>query len=307
MMSVSLRTSSRPLSPGSEGLPSSTQPVDWRGIAWFIALAFGLAWTIEGIALARGMRVDQLAIATTVVLTAVMFTPAIASVVVRRFVTVEGFASAGLRVGPRRFYLIAWLGVPLLVALIYGVTLAAGLGHIDPSLETLFSKMRAVAPDAPLPPARPLALAILVQSLTLGPLVTTLATFGEELGWTGFLLPKLLPLGKWRAALFYGVVWGLWHAPIIAAGFNYPGYPVLGVFMMCAFTCGVALIQTAARLRSNSVLLTSFIHAGINNQGMGLLPNLVVGVSPVIGGVTGLVGIAVFAITGTVLLRRTTE
>jgi hypothetical protein len=41
-----------------------------------------------------------------------------------------------------------------------------------------------------------------------------------------------MPLGKWKAYLIVGVIWGLWHAPLIAIGFNYPGMPVLGILMM---------------------------------------------------------------------------
>jgi membrane protease YdiL (CAAX protease family) len=77
---------------------------------------------------------------------------------------------------------------------------------------------------------------LLAQSLTVGVLVTTVPTFGEEFGWTGYLLPRLLPLGRWRAALLYGVAWGLWHAPVIVGGHNYPGHPVAGVLAMCGFT-----------------------------------------------------------------------
>jgi hypothetical protein len=107
--------------------------------------------------------------------------------------------------------------------------------------------------------------------------------------------------------VIYGVVWGLWHAPIIARGFNYPGYPVIGVMMMCALTTAFALTQTALWLRSRSVLLTSFFHASVNSQGLGIIPMAVAGVSPVMGGVTGVVGIAVFAAIGAWLLARTPD
>src|SRR6185369_3706733 len=106
-----------------------------------------------------------------------------------------------------------------------------------------------------------LSLAMLAQGLTLGVLITTLFAFGEEFGWTGYLLVQLLPLGRWRAAVVYGLIWGLWHAPVIAGGFNYPGYPVLGVVMMCVLTAAFALSHTALRLRFDSVWLTSFFHA----------------------------------------------
>ncbi len=147
----------------------------------------------------------------------------------------------------------------------------------------------------------------MLGSLTAGVLVTAVAAFGEEFGWTGYLLPALLPLGRWRAALLYGLAWGLWHAPVIVAGYNYPGHPAAGVATMCAFTTAVALVQTAARLRSGSVLLTSVVHAGINAQGRGLWPVLVVDVPPLLGGLTGAVGVASLALVGAWLLARTPD
>jgi hypothetical protein len=75
--------------------------------------------------------------------------------------------------------------------------------------------------------------------------------------------------------------------------------------MMCAFTTAMALLQTAARLRSGSVLLTSVVHAGINAQGRGLWPVLVPDVPPLLGGLTGAVGVVAIALVGTWLLART--
>ena len=295
-------------SPAVPGATVHGAAVDWRGVGWFVALAYGLAWTVEGIALARGMRFGTLTASAVALLGGVMFTPALAATIVRR-VRGEGFASAGLRRGPWRAYVAVWIGVPVLVALVFVLTVLLGLGRFDPSLSRLTAMLHEQAAGRPLPalpPPQVLALAMFAQGVTLGVLVTSIATFGEEFGWTGYLLVKLLPLGRWRAAIVYGVLWGLWHAPIIAAGHNYPGYPVLGIAMMCALTTAFALTQTALRLRSGSVLLTSFFHASVNTQGLGVLPLLVVGVSPVLGGATGVVGIVAFAAVGAVLLARTT-
>lgn len=282
--------------------------VDWRGVAAYVAIAFGLAWTAEFIALSQGVRFTSLTLMTTVLLAGVMLTPAISAFVVRRFITQEGFSTAGLRFGPWRPYVFVWIGVPLLVLGIYAVTLLLGLGQFDPTLSQLTALMKEMADGQPIPPLPPPAVfsaVVFAQTFTLGVAVTTIFTFGEEFGWTGFLLVKLLPLGRWRAAVIYGAIWGLWHAPIIAAGFNYPGYPVLGIFMMCALTIAFAFTQTALRLRSDSVFLTSFFHAGINTQGRGIFPFLVIGVSPVLGGVTGIVGIVAFGALGIWLLART--
>jgi len=287
---------------------STVSPVDWRAVGAYLALACGLAWIVEGIALARGVRFTSPTPGVTLLLAAIMLTPAIAAFLVRRFITCEGFATAGLRRGPWRPYLVVWIGVPLLVVSVYGLTLLLGLGRFDPTLAQLTARMEELARGQPLPQLPPpavLSAAIFAQSLTLGVLVTSIFTFGEEFGWTGYLLIRLLPLGRWRAALIYGGFWGLWHAPIIAGGFNYPGYPVLGPVMMCALTIAFALTQTALRLRYDSVFLTSFFHASINTQGLGVVPLLVVGVSPVLGGITGIVGIVTFMAVGMWLLART--
>jgi hypothetical protein len=285
---------------------------DWRGVGAYIGLAFGLAWALTGIALSRGARFQTLTIRTTVLLAGVMLTPALSAFIARKWITREGFASSGLRFGSWRPYLAVWIGVPLVVIGIYALTVLLGLGQFDPKLQQLFARIQEAAarlntPVPDLPGPLVLGAAIFAQALTFGVVVTSLFTFGEEFGWTGYLLVKLLPLGRWRAAVIYGVVWGLWHAPIIARGFNYPGYPVIGVMMMCALTTAFALTQTALWLRSRSVLLTSFFHASVNSQGLGIIPMAVAGVSPVMGGVTGVVGIAVFAAIGAWLLARTPD
>ena len=284
--------------------------VDWSAVGAYLALAYGPAWVLEGIALARGVRFSSLTPWTTLLLASVMVTPAVAAFVVRRFVTRDGFATAGLRRGPWRPYLVIWIGVPLLMVGVYGLTLLLGLGRFDPTLAQLTARMQEAAHGQPLPQLPPPAVfsaVLFAQSLTLGLLVTSVFTFGEEFGWTGYLLIRLLPLGRWRAALIYGCIWGLWHAPIIAGGFNYPQYPVLGPVMMCALTIAFALTQTALRLRYDSVFLTSFFHASINAQGLGVLPMLVVGVSPVLGGMTGIVRILIFTAIGVWLLARTPQ
>jgi uncharacterized membrane protein YiaA len=288
----------------------SRGPVVWRGIAAYIAIAFGLAWTAELLALSRGVRFASLTPGSSLLLASVMLTPAIAAFVVRRFITREGFADAGLRRGPWRPYLVTWLGVPLLVAGIYALTLLLGLGHFDPDLGQLMDRIHEAAKGRTLPslpPPRLLGAAVLAQALTFGVVITALFTFGEEFGWTGYLLVRLLPFGRWRAAVIYGLIWGLWHAPIIVGGFNYPGYPVLGVLMMCLLTVSFALTQTALRLRYGSVFLTSFFHASVNTQGLGVVPMLATGVSPIVGGVTGIVGILAFMTLGVRLLARTPE
>ena len=64
-------------------------------------------------------------------------------------------------------------------------------------------------------------LALPIFTLLMAPLA-----FGEEWGWRGYLLPHLLPLGQWPAFLIGGVIWGLWHIPVVTAA-TYAGVPAL--------------------------------------------------------------------------------
>src|SRR5262245_57224479 len=88
-------------------------PADSRGVGAYIGLTFGPAWALTGIALARGVRFQSLTIGATALLAAVMLTPALSAFIVRKWITREGFASSGLRLGPWRPYLAVWIGVPL--------------------------------------------------------------------------------------------------------------------------------------------------------------------------------------------------
>jgi membrane protease YdiL (CAAX protease family) len=87
---------------------------------------------------------------------------------------------------------------------------------------------------------------------------------GEELGWRGFLLPRLLPLGQWRAILLSGAIWGIWHAPAILQGHNYPGRPVAGVFMMIVFCVLLGAIFSWLYLRTRSPWAPALAHGSIN-------------------------------------------
>jgi hypothetical protein len=129
-----------------------------------------------------------------------------------------------------------------------------------------------------------------VASLFASPWINSLAGFGEEWGWRGFLLPRLLPLGKWKAYLLVGIIWGLWHAPLVVVGFNYPGYPLLGILLMCGFTFSSGIFINELSLKYRSAVLAGWIHGLINCQGYGIWRLLFFNTNPILGGMAGLVG-----------------
>ncbi len=50
---------------------------------------------------------------------------------------------------------------------------------------------------------------------------------GEEIGWSGFLIPKLLKITTLPiAALISGLIWAVWHYPAIIGGIYGYGAPI---------------------------------------------------------------------------------
>jgi hypothetical protein len=86
-------------------------------------------------------------------------------------------------------------------------------------------------------------------------------------------------------------------------GFNYPGYPLLGVVLMTLYTTGLAVVLGYAVLRSGSVLLAAYLHA-LNNQvasfivALGYRP-----FDPAFSFGIGIYGIATLAIVALLVLR----
>ncbi len=103
--------------------------------------------------------------------------------------------------------------------------------------------------------------------------VLVFSVIGEELGWRGYALPRLLD--RWdalTASVILGVLWAAWHAPLfLTPGLLQSRVPVVWFVLQIL---GQTIILTWVYLRTGgSVLLASVLHASAN-VGMGVLPVL---------------------------------
>ena len=85
------------------------------------------------------------------------------------------------------------------------------------------------------------------------------------------MMPKLIKLmGKKKAFILGGVIWGLWHAPLTCIGHNfgtdYPGFPYLGIAVMCVFCIIMGIILTFVTAQTGSIWPAAFLHAVNNSQ-----------------------------------------
>ncbi|SDY80430.1 CAAX protease self-immunity [Halopenitus persicus] len=190
-----------------------------------------------------------------------MFSPMIAGLIVcvRRDISLS---AVGLRIGRVR-----WLAVAAVVALpLVGLTLliavaVPGVGF-DPAANP--------TPGLGLPSGVLGVVATFGLVLGLGATVNAVFAFGEEFGWRGYLLWELAPWGFWKASAAIGALWGVWHAPVIVAGYNYPSFPVIGVVAMTIACLSFSPVYTYLVIRSESVLAAALLH-GVFNGSAGLV------------------------------------
>jgi hypothetical protein len=280
--------------------------LDRKGIFVYLIITFALTYAIEGALILAGFRITDLPPAYgQLVIAGVMWVPALATLLTIRFVTREGFAITNFRIGTWRPYLKTALVIPAGFVVIYGLTWLLGLGQPDWQLVWLRDLMAATGADVSAMPAPTVFLSVLfLATLFITPFINGLFGFGEEFGWRGYLLPKLMPLGKARTYLLVGVIWGLWHAPLVLVGFNYPGYPILGVVWMSGMTTALGIYINELTLRHRSSILAGWMHGVFNSQAYGIWRVLFPDVNPLLGGLTGIVGITVWLALGLWEMRR---
>ena len=271
-----------------------------KSIIWFIILAFGISWTLFLIPLA--FKGDPAVYAQTYFICVAlgMFGPGIAAILTTLFVAKEPFATLRLnKLGKFRFYLIAWFLPPLLAALAVALSVLIGTGIFDPN----FTTMKQIADQAAKTsgqavPVTVLIFAQLVQGLLIGPLINVFFGMGEELGWRGFLLPKLLPIGQWKAILFSGLIWGFWHAPVIWQGHNFPLHPYWGIVVMMLGCVLLGAILSWLYLKTRSPWSAALAHGSVNAWGGLPMVFLLPGFDALYGGIilslTGCIVLAAF-------------
>lgn len=264
-----------------------------RRVLLFLAIVFPVTWLINLVSWLVG-GTDNL-IAFPLLLILAMFVPALAAAVILQFITKEGLRGAAVRRGKKRYIATAYLMMLAIAAVTYGITLAVGWGRIDVDATTLRDLLDALGLTVDIP--SPVLLgAVGFTILVGGVVINSLYAFGEELGWRGYLLPSLLHIGKLRACLISGAIWGVWHAPLILMGHLYPGHPVLGILMITAMCVLLGVIFGWLWLSSNSIFPPIVAHAALNAQILAYFPSfLVTDVDPVLGGGAGIIGLGVMA------------
>lgn len=238
-----------------------------KQINLFVGLTFVLTWGAAFGLMAAGGLSNPYA---QLVFMGFMLIPA-ACVFLTRAITGEGYRDLRLALhfkGNIRWYLAAWFLPSLLIvagAILYFVIYP---DTFDPTLSTMAAVYAQQGVQLPM---KSLMITQMAMGIFLAPALNFIPALGEELGWRGYLLPKLCE--KYPApiaVLITGVIWGLWHAPMIAMGHNYGvGYPTApygGIAAMIVFCVIVGALLALLSLKVESAVPAALAHGGLNGM-----------------------------------------
>lgn len=220
-------------------------------------------------------------------------TPTVAALIMLLVLTRDGYSREGWKVlGLHRLGLSVWwiaFGLTLLItvaasAVVWATPLASFVVPEGGILDSLINLLIQVA--------------ILMFTFSLA----------EEIGMRGYLLPKLLPLGRTRALALSGLVFATWHMPLILLTPFFPiGNELISVPLFYATVVAATFVYGYLRLYTGSVWPASLAHA-VHNAAWGVLGAFTLTSYPVIVnkylvGDFGLL-ILVGAVIGAVWLNR---
>ncbi len=255
-----------------------------RGLAVYFGLVVVISGAIEAYIITNSELFDTLWVL------ALMWSPAAASVIAR-LVLGEGFSDVSFRFGGLRtlpWYALG-LGVPLAVGILaYGAAWLTGLVGFQ---------------------GGPGAFLIgLAAATTIVALQGCLFTAGEELGWRGYMLTRLIDAGVPRPVLVSGLIWALWHLPLIFAGIYAAGpNPALSAALFVGSVTSIAFVFARMRLETGSVWPVIFAHSAWNSIIQGPVDGATKGPNPAAlwTGESGILTVVVLVVVAVIVSRGT--
>ena len=169
--------------------------------------------------------------------------------------------------------LLAWFAPLLLTALGTALYFLVFPGQLDLSGQALVENGGAEALEQLEAQGVSYPMYMLINAIgcvTYAPLINMVFALGEEIGWRGFLYPQLkAKLGQEKGWLLGGVIWGVWHWPLIVLigyeyGFGYVGFPFTGMLLFCVITAAWGILHDVLYEKSGSIWVPAIFHGALN-------------------------------------------
>ncbi len=210
-------------------------------------LFFGIAF---GLTLTASLLYPLLGEMTPLIHT---YTPTLSVLIMMLVVTRDGYsktgwATLGLHRLGLRYWVLALVGPLVLMGVLYGLAWISPVGQF-------------VLPDG-------FSWALLASNLSTGLVIAFAFALGEEIGFRGYALPQLMHLGPTRALLLSGLMFAIWHFPLLLLTPVYPilgSWLIIGPILLLTLTFG-GVFYGYLRLSSKSVWPSTLAHGVINTS-----------------------------------------
>jgi membrane protease YdiL (CAAX protease family) len=246
----------------------------------FLGLTFALSAIFWGLIIAAG----SLSVHGGLYVLALMWCPGV-SALITRLVFQRNLRGEGWTLGAPRWAALAYVLPVVYATVAYGAVWLLRLGGLD------LARFQTSA----------------VTFVVLGSIQSLVFATGEELGWRGFLVPTLAKTMSFgRLAVLSGVIWALWHFPlIIFADYNSGTATWYSLLCFTLMVIAIAVVLAWLRLRSGSVWPAALLHASHNLYVQGFFDRVTVdnGPTPWITGEFGAALVITIGITAWIFWR----
>jgi uncharacterized protein len=274
----------------------------------FLSLTFLLSFSLAGLYKLFGGQYDD-KISGTILAVTYMFIPMICVMIVEKGIHKEKLKpNLFISFKINKWFFIAWLLMPVISFGTFGISLLFPDVVYSPEMTGMIKRfedaftpeqMEQMKNSMQTLPIHPIWLSV-IQGLIAGATINAIAGYGEELGWRGFLLKEFKGMFFLKASVFIGLIWGIWHSPLILMGHNYPQHPEIGVAMMTLWCILLTPLFLYITIKAKSVIAAAIMH-GTLNATAGIAIMVIDGGNDLTVGMTGLAGfitliIVVFAL-----------
>lgn len=228
-------------------------------------------------------------IMSSLLTTVAMFFPLAASLITQLITKEPIFRNLGISIRINRWWFAGWLFIPILALAIMGASALMPGESWSPDNETVAAAMKQIPGNMG---TWGFIGITLISGILAGMTINAVFAFGEEIGWRGYLVELFKGQGFIRTSVVTGAIWGLWHAPLILNGHNYPQHPVAGIFMMVLMCILFTPILLYFRQKSGSVIVAAIMHGTFNGV-VGLSNIFVLPFNDLLVGAPGLAGMLV--------------
>ena len=238
--------------PASHAAESDVRLRARRGLIIYFAVLVPLSALLEALIISGSLSW----------ISALMWTPTAASIVARLALR-EGFGDVSFRLGGRRGWKAIGVALvfPIIIGLVaYGIAWTTGLVQFRPKLIGLATPYvgLTVSPVATF-------MINLIIAATIVTIYSVRTAAGEEIGWRGYMLTRLINAGMPKPILVSGLIWGFWHVPLILGGVYLVGPPpVLAALLWMVTATAFSFVFARLRLATGSVWPAITLHSAWN-------------------------------------------